>query len=341
MQDRARAQKQQPLEQGMIDGVVERGDKGHHPDHPVATGQEQLRQSQADENNADIFHGMISQQPLEIMLHQRIEHAHEGGDAADGQHGHPPLPVKLPDKVEHDTDEAVYRHLQHDPGHECGDMGGRDGMGLGQPGMQGHQPRLHAKADKHEDEGDAGPEKGQLCTTYDIEREPATEGGQHAETQQDGQAANMGHEQIEESGAPVGGILVMKGHEKIAGQGHQLPGHHKHEGVIGQHNQQHTGKEQAGEPAQDGKGVAPLLKATYVAGTVNPYSETDDSDDTEEEGGQDVETDMPVQPGQPQGQLRICRPSLHQGDQPGADRKQAGQGKEGHGQHTHHAGRRD
>jgi hypothetical protein len=39
------------------------------------------REPEADEDDADILHRVIGKQPLQIVLHQRVEHAHDAGDA--------------------------------------------------------------------------------------------------------------------------------------------------------------------------------------------------------------------------------------------------------------------
>ena len=41
------------------------------------------RQAEADEDDADILDRAVGEQPLEVVLHQRMEHAHDGGAAAE------------------------------------------------------------------------------------------------------------------------------------------------------------------------------------------------------------------------------------------------------------------
>ena len=46
------------------------------------------REAEADEDDADILDRVIGEQALEVVLHQCIEHAEYGGDAAEEQHDH-------------------------------------------------------------------------------------------------------------------------------------------------------------------------------------------------------------------------------------------------------------
>ena len=53
---------------------------------------EREREPKPDEDDADILHRVIGEQALEIVLHQRIEHAHDAGDAGEREHDHAPPP---------------------------------------------------------------------------------------------------------------------------------------------------------------------------------------------------------------------------------------------------------
>ena len=56
-------------------GQSERG----RPCHAVRLEGE--RQPEPDEDDPDILYGVVSEQALEVVLHQGVEHAHYGGDA--------------------------------------------------------------------------------------------------------------------------------------------------------------------------------------------------------------------------------------------------------------------
>ena len=83
IEDRARAEEEQALEHRMIEYVKQR--RGHRQrsgtSHVVGTKRQ--RQPEADEDDADVLDRVIGEQALEIVLHQRMQHAENGGDAAE------------------------------------------------------------------------------------------------------------------------------------------------------------------------------------------------------------------------------------------------------------------
>ena len=56
------------------------------------------RKAEPDENDADILDRVIGKQALQIVLHQCVQHAHDGGDAAEREHQHAPPPGWRPSR---------------------------------------------------------------------------------------------------------------------------------------------------------------------------------------------------------------------------------------------------
>ena len=112
-----------------------------------AVGAKGERKPEPDENNADILHRVIGEQPLEIVLHQRVEHAEHGGDAGERQHDQAPPPDRRAQQIEDDAHKAVDRDLGHHPAHQRGDVAGRGRVGERQPDMQRNKPRLRSGAE--------------------------------------------------------------------------------------------------------------------------------------------------------------------------------------------------
>ncbi len=81
-QHRAGAEEQQALEQRVVEDVEQRRGQRQRRRPAHAVGLEGERQTEADEDDADILDRVIGEQALEVVLHQRIEHAHHRGDAA-------------------------------------------------------------------------------------------------------------------------------------------------------------------------------------------------------------------------------------------------------------------
>ena len=94
----ARAEEQEALEQRMIEHVQQRRGEGERRRQSHAIGLEGEREPQADEDDADILHRVIGEQALQIVLHQRVEHAHDAGDAGKREHHHAPPPFRAPSR---------------------------------------------------------------------------------------------------------------------------------------------------------------------------------------------------------------------------------------------------
>ena len=212
----------------------------------------------------------------------------------------------------------------------------RDRMGLRQPGVQRDQTRLHAEADEDQREGQLGPERRQLGRAHGGEGEPTAERGQHTVTQQDAQPADMRHQQIQKGGTAIGRLLMLEGDQKIRRQGHQLPGDHEQEGIVGQHDQQHAGQEQSGEAAERDQGIPALLEAAHIGRAVDPDGTGYETDQEQEEPGERIETKVPRQPRQSQRQDRRRRIARQQGTQSGRDRRHAREPYQRHRQKAHH-----
>ena len=146
---------------------------------------------------------LIGEQPLEIVLHQRIEHAHHRGDAAEREHHHAPPPGRRAEQIEHDADEAVDRDLGHHAAHQRRDMAGRGRMRERQPDMQRHQAGLRAGADQREDQHQRGEPGGRMRRADGVEGVVAVRAGEQAEGEQQRERAEARHHQIDVAGAQV------------------------------------------------------------------------------------------------------------------------------------------
>src|SRR5262249_940037 len=116
--------------------------------------------TKSDENDPDVLNRVIREQPLEVVLHQCVKHAHHRGDSAERQHQHAPPPGGRADEVEYDAHEAVDGDFRHDPAHQRRDVarrcaevgvgvgGGGGGTGGGRGGGRVWGPPPHSKRKK-------------------------------------------------------------------------------------------------------------------------------------------------------------------------------------------------
>ena len=151
----ARAQEEQALEARMVDGVVETAHEAQHGQRGKPVAQEHHPRPHADEDDADVLDGVIREQALEVVLHQRVEHTQERRDGAESQHEAAPPGGAAAEQPQAEEENAVDPQLDHDAGHERRDVAGRRRMRAGQPHVERHQACLGAEADQREDEDQA------------------------------------------------------------------------------------------------------------------------------------------------------------------------------------------
>ena len=63
--------------------MKERGGERQRRRPTDVVGAERERQTKPDEDDADVLDGVISEQPFDVVLHERVEHTQRGRDPAD------------------------------------------------------------------------------------------------------------------------------------------------------------------------------------------------------------------------------------------------------------------
>ena len=84
-QHRAGAEEEQALEQRVIEDVEQRRGEGQRRGAGHAVRLEGEREAEADEDEADVLDRRIGEDALQVVLHQGVEDAEHGGDAAERQ----------------------------------------------------------------------------------------------------------------------------------------------------------------------------------------------------------------------------------------------------------------
>ena len=74
LEDGPGPEKEQTLEKGVVQAMIEGGDQGQGGNFQVVGGMKDHRQAKADIDNADILDAVIGEQALEIVLHQGVQH---------------------------------------------------------------------------------------------------------------------------------------------------------------------------------------------------------------------------------------------------------------------------
>ena len=95
----AGAKEQRRFEQTVVDQVVHAADEAQHHQATAVERQTGDEGAKSQQNNADIFEGVISQQALNIVLHQGVQSADKRGYHPHDQQQHaPPQRRRAPGK---------------------------------------------------------------------------------------------------------------------------------------------------------------------------------------------------------------------------------------------------
>ena len=210
----AGAEEQQTLEQRMIEDVEKRGGERQRRGEPHAVRLERERQAEPDEDDADILDRVIGEQPLEVVLHERVENAHHGGDAADREHNDAPPPGGAAGEVEYDADESVDRDLGHYAAHQRRNVARRCRMGERKPRMQRHDAGLRSGADQRENQHQRAERGRRMDGAHLREGIKAVGAGEQAEGEQQSERAKARHDQIDVAGPHVLWNAMMRHHQR-------------------------------------------------------------------------------------------------------------------------------
>ena len=240
---RAGAEEEEALEHRMIEDVKQRRGQRQRRRREHVVGMEGEREPEADEDDADVLDRVIGEQALEIVLHQRVQHAQDRAGAAEEQHDRAPPPGRRPHQVEHDAHEAVHRDLGHHAAHQRGHVARRRRMRERQPDVQRHEPGLGAGTEQGEREhrrGDVAGDGGALRIASNAY--PPSGPAKQAKGEQQRQRAEARHQQVDVARARVAALPVVRHDQRPRGERHELPGQQERECVVGQHDEIHAGE---------------------------------------------------------------------------------------------------
>ena len=88
----AGAEEQQALEERMVEHVQQARRQGQRRGRRHAERLERQREPESDIDDADVLDRVVGEQALEVVLHQGVDHAEQGGAGADRQNRNAPPP---------------------------------------------------------------------------------------------------------------------------------------------------------------------------------------------------------------------------------------------------------
>ena len=252
------------------------------------------RETETDEDDPDIFNGVVSEQALEVVLHQRVENAEQRRARPGDQHGNAPPPVRRPRQIKNNPDEGVDRDLGHHAAHQRRNVARRGRMGERQPDVQRDEARFRAGADQRENQHPGGDARARVRRAHDGKLVTAVDAGEQAESEQQGEDAEARHDDIDEAGAGVFRLAMMRHDERPGGERHEFPAHEKHERVVGERHETHA-REKRGIEREHPFGI---VFVAPVAERKEARRRRAQIDYREEERRQRVEPEMGADPGQ-------------------------------------------
>ena len=169
------------------------------------------------------------QQPLELVRHQRVQHA---AQARQRTHCHQRDPDPQPGRGEplkQHAHEPVEGQLDHHPRHQRRDMRGRQRVSARQPGVQRHQPRLGGETDQRR----ARHERRQAAAQRVAAKRTILDEHEHRHPHTG--APDVRDRQVHEHA--VAGLPILAGEQdrNRGHQRHQLPKAEKGAHVTGAH----------------------------------------------------------------------------------------------------------
>ena len=227
MHHRPRAKEQQPLEGGMIQHVQQPAGETQRRDRRQAVANPQQAQSDADRDDADVFHAGIGQQPFQVALRQREQHAVQPRGDAQAQH-EPGAPGRHATQQRQRAENSVDARLDHHARHHRRHRTRRRRMRLGEPDVERDQAGLGSKTNQRQQEQAAG-RAGRRRVRREILR--AARATQQEEQRQQKRQADVAGHQIGPARFPHAGRRVVVDHQEERRQGHRLPGHEEEHAV--------------------------------------------------------------------------------------------------------------
>ncbi len=229
------AQEEQALEDRVVDRVEDGGGQGEGREFRRALRVQQQRAADADQDDADVLDAVEGKQPLDVVLHDRVKHAHHGRDRADGQDQQGQPVGAAADDIDRQPDQAVDPGLDHRPGHDGRNVRRRHRVGARQPGVERHRAGLGREPDRDENQDQVPRHRGQ-CGRGKVPGgevdAPAAPRGEKSKADQDGGRGHVGHSQVQVAGRDDIAGRPEADDQEGGEQGHRLPRQQECESVT-------------------------------------------------------------------------------------------------------------
>ena len=185
----------------------------------ASLAQEEAR-AEAEHDDPDVLDRVEREQPLELVLEDRVDDADHRRRGARGENEDAEPRRQFADPLDEHADEPVDRDLDHHAAHERRDVRRGDRVRVREPDVQRDEPRLRAHADER------GERDRDLRAGAGLDRASASEGIRLSEEQHRDPRAGA-HEvrdaDVDVHRAPGRAVVAAEEDDRGGDERHQLP----------------------------------------------------------------------------------------------------------------------
>nr|WP_235737024.1 hypothetical protein [Nocardioides alcanivorans] len=251
MVDDADHEEQAGLEQGVGEQHRETGQGGRL-----------VADAEHHQHEAELAHGAVGQEQLDVVLPQRTPAAEQHGDDAEPEQG--AVPAGDTGEGRSEQGDEIDAGLHHRGGMQIGADRRGGGHGAGQPEVEGEEGRLADCSDEQQDHRSGGP-VAVRWVGEDV-GDPVGAGlvAEHQHADEHRQATEGGDDQCLHGRESTGPLLGVGADQQVGEDRGEFPEDIEQEQVVGEHQPEHRpgeAGEDTGEHRQDGIAVVEVVGA--------------------------------------------------------------------------------
>jgi hypothetical protein len=262
---RPRREEKQAFPGRVIETEVETCREGEGGEGHLLGARKEQREAEGGGDEPDVLDRRIGEQAFDVALGRGVKGAVKTACRSEGEDGGPPPGHEFRTQNDDETHEAVEGDFEHHTAHEGRDGRGGGGMSFGQPHVGGQEAGFGPESPQRAKKNEARPKSpgGIAAHRGEVEDRPSV--GEDAEGDQKKQGAHLGHDQVDQGGPADVFAVVFAQDEGVGSEGHELPGRHERERIVGQQDHGERREEKVVGKTEDAGGCA-LTRAEIAAG---------------------------------------------------------------------------
>ena len=243
MDHRTRGEKEEALEERVIERVQRGPGEAEHRNHRVSVRKAQGPSPYAHQNDPDVLYAMEREEPLDIMLREGPHDSQHARNRAEREYD-PSPPRRRRAEQEDGTEQPVDPHLDDDTRHQGRDVRRRRGVGLGQPEVEGDGARLETERDqRHRQDHPASARRERRVGGEGVKAQITRSARPDRKEGEQEQRAHVGRDDIDHPGPADLAALVLEHNQQIRRHGHHFPGDEERQRRARDHGEGEAGHE--------------------------------------------------------------------------------------------------